>query len=79
MKEKERGSKSNTRIDEKKGDEDRERKMNNAWGRRGKYLEGRAGRQPDLRDVGCHAEKHGDIRGEGRERWSAGDPRDPDS
>lgn len=32
-KEEERGS--NTRTNEKKGDEDRKREMNNAWGRRG--------------------------------------------
>lgn len=77
MKEEGRGSKSNRRTDEKKGDEDREREMNNVWGRKGDYLEGQAGGHPDLRDAGCHAEKH--VRRKGRERWSGGDPRDPDS
>lgn len=71
--------KSNTWTGEKKGEEDRKREMNNAWGKEGKYLEGRAGGHPGLGDAGCHAEKHRDVRREGRERWSGGDPRDPDS
>lgn len=44
-----------------------------------KYLEGRARRHSDLRDAGCHAEKHRDVRKVGRERWSGGDLQDPDS
>lgn len=39
----------------------------------------RAGGHPDLGDAVCHAEKHRDVRRMRQERWSGGDPRNPDS